>query len=182
MFRLIIPLLIIGLFSCVDKGQIPLETNIPKDTSLKIIVTGLTDLETITQLDSLAKKYAFKYYPLGCVVTKQLMDSVEKENNITYKILEKRYGKNWRNNFNSQYYTVSRVRLQADSLINKNFPHDNKYFHYVVMPNQQKNGYQIKVYSTDSLNGKSELIVHYKIAIVLGQVKKVQITKTFEKL
>jgi hypothetical protein len=50
------------------------------------------------------------------------------------------------------------------------------------MPNQQKNGYQIKVYSTDSLNGKSELIVHYKIAIVLGQVKKVQITKTFEKL
>ncbi len=182
MFRLVLLLLVIDLFSCADNGHPPLQRNIAKDTSLKIIVTGLADLESIIQLDSLAKKYGFKYYPIGCVVSAQKMDSVDRVNNRTYNILEKRYGKGWRKNFNTEYYITNQIQIQADSIINARFPQDNKYFHYLAMATQEKNHYQIKVYSLDSLNGKSEAIVHYKIEIVIGQLSKAKILEAYEKL
>lgn len=181
MFRFILLFSIINFFSCLDNRHAPVLTNIRKDTSLKIITTGLASLETITQLDSLAKKYGFKYYPIGCVVPKQTMDSIEKENKLTYTLLEERYGENWRKNFNSEYYLTNQIRQQADSLINTKFLQKDKYFYYLVLPTKQKDSFQVKVYSTDSLNGKPELIVHYKIAIVLGQFSKVLISETFEK-
>ena len=182
MLRLVPLSLMLIIFSCINKEHTSLQTNISPDTSLKIISTGLTDLETITQLDSLSKKYGFKYYPIGCVVNPQLMDSVENENKISYEILEKRNGKYWRKNFNSQYDRVSKIRVLADSIVKAGFPQNNKYYHYLVMADQQENSYRVRVYSSESLNGKEELIVHYKMVIVLGKRGKVLIKETFEKL
>ncbi len=182
MLRFVLPIVILLFYSCNNNRQKLTQKTDSKDTSLKIISTGLPSIEAITQLNTLSKKYGFKYYPVGCVVTKQLMDSIQRENNLTYKILEDRFGRGWRNNFNSQYAKINQLRLQADSIITARFPQKNKNFYYLITPIENRNYYQVKVYSTDSLNGKTELMVHYKMTISFGQNSSAPILKTFEKL
>ncbi len=170
------------LFSYTNKGNKPILGNTSKDTFLKVISTGIPDLESITQLNNFAKKYGFKYYPIGGIVTTSRGDSILKENNSIYKILEERYGKNWKEEFDSQYDTISQIRSQASALINEQFPDNIRYFYYLVERTSEKGYYSVKIYTTDSLNGKSELIVHYKMTIALKQNQKAQITDCFEKL
>ncbi|NNV54180.1 FEKKY domain-containing protein [Limnovirga soli] len=183
MFRLVLLVYTAYFFSCTDIRQKPIVSKPLKDTSLQIVTTGIPDLEAITQMNFLAKRYGFRYYPIGCVVTTSKMDSIFKVNNAVYKILEARFGKGWKTNLYSQLDTANQVRQQADSIINSKTRDDEKpYFYYLVIPDLTKNKFQVKVYSTDFLNNKSELMVHYIMRITLGQEVKVDISKTFEKL
>jgi hypothetical protein len=182
MFRLALIICAAHFLSCTNSRQRPIESNLSKDTSLHIITTGIPDLEAITQMNFLAKEYGFKYYPIGCVVTTLKMDSIHKVNDSAYRILEERFGKRWKRNFDLRRDTINRVRQAARSALNLQISNDEKYYYYLVMPDSLKNKYQIKVYSTDSLNGKWELIVHYRMTIAYRQRVKAYITKTFEKL
>jgi hypothetical protein len=160
-----------------------MESNLSKDTSLQIITTGSPDLEAITQMNFLARRYGFSYHPIGCVVTASKGDSIRNVNGSTYKILERRFGKEWKNNLYSQLDTLNHVRQVADSLLHLQINStDEKYFYYLVMPDTAKNQFHVKVYSTDSLNGKSELMVHYKMNINLKPTLQADISQTFEKL
>jgi hypothetical protein len=122
MYRLALFIVATCFLSCTYKRQAPIQNVLSNDTMLKIITTGIPDLESINQLNFLAKGYGFKYYPIGCIVRKSRMDSIQKLNNSTYKILEERFGKKWKMNFYSQLDTINRIRQKADSIINSQFP------------------------------------------------------------
>ena len=183
MFKLILLVCTVQFLSCTDSRQKQIESNTLKDTTLQILVTGLPDLEAITQMNFLAKRYRFAYSSIGCVVAKSRMDSIQKVNASAYNVLEGRFGKGWKPDFYSQFDIIHKVRQQADSIINSQLKSNDKgHFCYLVMPDSIKNQYQIKAYSMDSINGKSELIVHYRITISLAQKVETHISKTFEKL
>ncbi|QEC68135.1 hypothetical protein FRZ67_12795 [Panacibacter ginsenosidivorans] len=175
-------LLAFYLLSCGTNRQQLITFSALDDTSLKIFTTGIPDLEAITQMNFLAKSYGFKYSPIGCVVTKTTMDSVQKANDSAYKILEKRFGKEWKTNFYSQFDTINQIRQYADSVFISQVKNNEKYFYYLVMPDSINKQYKIKLYSKDSLNSKSELIVHYIMTITLKQKLKANIYKIVEKL
>ena len=183
MSKFILFLIMTILLSCNNVRPKTIEKNIEKDTLLKIITTGIPTLQENIQMNFLAKKYGVKYYQMGCIGVKSRMDSIYKINSTTYKILEDKFGKTWRTNFYSMLDTAKKVQLLSNSFIHSHFPYNENLYYYLVMPNWSKNNYEVKVYSSDSIDNKSEeLIVHYKLSISLEKVPKFYISKTFQKL
>lgn len=117
MFRhLIFGLILTSIFSC--KSNIQTINNSNKvDTSLKILIYGLLDREQFRAMNTVAKKYNFHYYPVGgCVISKHLSDSVNKENKKVYEILVKKFGKNWRSTFADEVDTPD-VSIRISKLL-----------------------------------------------------------------
>ena len=69
----------------------------PQDTTVRILIWGLPDLDQRRVMFAEAKKYGFEYYPIcGCVISKKLSDSAYEVNRKSIEILNKRLGTDWR--------------------------------------------------------------------------------------
>jgi hypothetical protein len=52
-------------------------------------------------------------YPVaGCIVTDDLEDSVKKENDKTYKLIEAKYGKDWQRAFDEEIELEYKIERQ----------------------------------------------------------------------
>lgn len=179
MFRLLFIGLLIYFTSCEDKVNYSERSNF-EDTSLKILSTGVPDLEAGVQLNALSKKYGFKYCSVGCIVSQSLSDSIQNENAKTYKILELRYGKKWRAKLSDEIENLNSIKNEFSDLIASKIPKDSN-FYFLISACNKKNIYEVKAYKPDTLNDY-RLIVYHRLTIDIKRRSIIQAAKTFEKL
>lgn len=118
-------------------------------------------------------KWNMEFYQVaGCVVTNELEDCVQKENEKTYQLIEARYGKDWKKAFEEEIANEYRIETYIDSLVRKQpyvadnvirssfadepfpmFPLDNEGNYIVKVNIYRRNWKEIKLY---------ELQVNYK--------------------
>ncbi len=180
-----------SIFSC--KNNVQTVDNIDKvDTSLKILVYGLPDREQRRAMNTVAKKYDFHYFPVaGCVVSEHLLDSVNKENKKVYEILEKKFGKNWRLTFAAQVDTMKNLQKQVEELVKKEsyitdkenqLEKDDNGLDYLIEPIVGHETFGVKAYGWGQWNGKTELVIYYKLTVDLTKKTVIKNSDVIEKL
>ncbi len=179
--------LIFFFIVCCKNKTLPIDKVKAADTSLKILTYGLANIEQQRAMNTLAKKYSFHYYSVaGCIVSKQLLDSVDKENDKVYNILKERYGKDWRLTFATEVDTMQKLQHDVEELVKKEryirdkerelWKEENG-LDYLINPTTQTNIFTVKVYGWGTWNGESELLVYYKLSVDLNK-KRVKLTSS----
>jgi hypothetical protein len=112
-------LLFLFFFSC--RGKIQQENKISnKDTALKILIWGLPDRDQEIAMELAAKNFGFEYHRIGgCIISKNLYDSALKVNEKSSKILQARFGNNWKIQIERKIHeirdSIAQARLDNDS-------------------------------------------------------------------
>lgn len=179
------------IFSCksgVHKGD--KQPNV--DTTLKILTYGLPNREQQRAMNTVAKKYGFHYFGVaGCVVSENLLDSVNRENKRVYEILGQKFGKDWRLKLASEVDTMKRLQANVEELVKKEnyiidkeneLEKDGNGLEYLVDPTDKQNFFTVKVYGWGQWNGEMELIVYYKLNVDLTDKKVTKISSVLERL
>jgi hypothetical protein len=128
-----------------------------KDSLLRVLTYGLANLQGGTADAVIAKKYHFCYYPVtGCVVTKELLDSINKENAKVYQALAKEYGANWKQAYTRKVDSLFALLEQAKAIVSKqpllqklNHQHNNSLYYHVA-PTDTANVFKVQAFSSDS--------------------------------
>jgi hypothetical protein len=115
MIRNITPLfLCLLIFSCRGKFQQAKVQN--KDTALKMLIWGLPLRDQETAIELAAKNYGFEYRRIGgCVITKNVYDSALKVNEKSDKILQARFGNDWKIEIEKKMHAIRDSISQARS-------------------------------------------------------------------
>jgi hypothetical protein len=115
MGRFFIIISLLTMIGCKQRNQAVIGKHILKDTTLKMLIFGMPDLGKERALNTAAQKYGFRYYWVGgCVISHSLWDSINKENEITQRKIEAKFGVNWYKKFAMQFDTIYH-RQQADT-------------------------------------------------------------------
>ena len=107
------------MFSC--RGKIQQVNKVAnKDTAIKILIWGLPSRDQQIAMEAVAKTYGFEYLSIaGCVISKNLEDSARKINEQTFKILQAKFGKDWKIQIERRVReimdSISQARLNSDS-------------------------------------------------------------------
>ena len=189
--QLLLGLTLTSIFSCKNNVQTVNNSN-KVDTSLKILVYGLPDREQRRAMNTVAKKYDFHYYPVaGCVVSEHLLDSVNKENKKVYEILEQKFGKNWRLTFAAQVDTMKNLQRQVEELVKKEsyitdkeneLEKDDNGLDYLIEPIVGQETFGVKAYGWGQWNGKTQLVIYYKLTVDLTKKIVIKNSDVVEKL
>lgn len=104
--------LLLVAFSCNNqisssdpKAQQENYTKKVQDTfEFRILTSGLPpDPKYVKALSVVEKKWGIQYYPVaGCIVSKELEDSMNRWNNVAEKRIEAKYGKDWWKTFHKE--------------------------------------------------------------------------------
>jgi hypothetical protein len=110
---------ILSMISCKNNNHSAYNHNIV-DTTLKILIYGLQDREQLRAMDTMASKYGFRFYAVaGCVISKLLLDSLNKQNKKVYAVLEQRFGRNWKLTFSTEVDSMRNLQKQVEVLLKK---------------------------------------------------------------
>lgn len=117
-------LLVLGIFllllSCNNTNSATAETSSThnKDSLHRVLTYGISQPGSSTAAVLVAKQYGFYYYPVtGCVITKQLIDSINKENDNVYRAIAKEYGENWQEGYTNKTDSLSRLLQQVKGMV-----------------------------------------------------------------
>jgi hypothetical protein len=146
-------LLFIAIIMMGCKASANLNALVQEDTSLKMLTYGLRILERERVMSTVAKKYGFSYYSVaGCMVTSELVDSVDKQNKKVNIVLQRRFGKNWQDDFRKEVDTLivrqeqilKLVRRDTEILIReKELEPSNEYIDYNIDFGNEPNSFYI---------------------------------------
>jgi hypothetical protein len=110
---------ILSMISCKNTNHSAYNHNIV-DTTLKILIYGLQDREQLRAMDTMASKYGLRFYAVaGCVISKLLLDSLNKQNKKVYTVLEQRFGRNWKLTFSTEVDSMRNLQKQVEVLLKK---------------------------------------------------------------
>jgi len=191
LLKMLTALLFISLVSCKNKTTITAISN-TVDTSLKILTYGLPSKEGTRAMNTVAKQYGFRYYPVaGCIISKSLLDSVNRENKKVYEILEKRFGSNWRSTFSKQVDSMEHQQICVEELVKKQdyiiakqkeLEKDGNGLDYKIQPTDKQKIFTVKVYGWRLWNGKTELLAYYTLTVDLSRKLVIKNSEEIEKL
>ena len=86
----------------------------------RLLTYGLQDDTRRNASSIIENKWHVELYGVaGCIVTDELQDSVKKENEKTYKLIEAKYGKDWEKQFYTEIEDEYKIEAQIDSLVKK---------------------------------------------------------------
>jgi len=169
MRRLFTFCLMLFLFACVrEHGKkdvvIGLHT---KDSLLRVLTYGLSQSQAGGADVFIAKQYNFCYYPVtGCVLTKELLDSINNENKKVYGALADKYGANWKGAYTRKVDSLLALFKQAKEIVGKepliqrlNRQHNNSLYYHVA-PTDAANIFDVQAFSSDSDNFSTTFIVN----------------------
>jgi hypothetical protein len=191
LLKILTALLFISVVSCKNNTTITGKSNIT-DTSLKILTYGLPSREGTRAMNTVAKQYGFHYYAVaGCIISKSLLDSVNRENKKVYEILEKRFGNNWRSTFAEQVDSMEQLQMNVEELVKKQdyiiakqkeLKKDGNGLDYKIQPTDKQNIFFVKAYGWGMWNGKTELLVYYTLTVDLSRKLVIKSSEDVEKL
>jgi hypothetical protein len=141
--------------------------------------------------DVVAKKYGFRFFAVaGCMVSRQLMDSVEKENAATYAILEKRLGKDWEKRFDKEVKRVKEIQYRIEALAMKEtyiiakqeeLAEHNNSLYFLITPLPDSREWEVKAYGWET-GAYTEKLIFYKMKADLRRKKIVLLSSEVEKM
>ena len=177
---------------CCNKKSNPIKKDVVEDPTLKILTYGLPDFNRSRASNTVAKKYGFTYYAVaGCLVTQELLDSVEKENNITFKLLEQKLGHDWEIRFEKEVDTMQQVQSEIETLVRKEkyiidkekeLEKEDKGLYFQIDLTDTEKIFDVKAYEWRNINGESEMVVYFTIVLNLNSKKVTKISEVIEKL
>lgn len=86
----------------------------------RLLTYGLQDDTRRNASRIIQGKWNIEFYGVtGCIITKELEDSVKKENEKTEKLIEAEYGKTWEERFNKEIEEEHKIETQIDELVKK---------------------------------------------------------------
>lgn len=154
--------LLLAFSSCKNK---PVKTSsLPEmDTLPAILISGLHDWSVENVMNPAAKKYGFRFLRVGgCVVSKNLSDSIEQHNEVMYKTLAAKYGKRFRYKFYDKVNLLMDIQRRIESVLNKDayvaavnkaFGKEAYAMQYEIGPDIKKNIVTIKAYGWEEVDG-----------------------------
>jgi hypothetical protein len=179
MNRLLSIVLICLLFACKNGNGVRISNAAinKKDSLLRVLTYGLANLQGGTADAVIAKQYHFCYYPVtGCIVTKELLDSINAENAKVYQALAKEYGANWKQEYTRKVDSLFALLEQAKAIVSKqplvqqlNHQHNNDLYYHVA-PTDTANVFRVQAFSTGSDNFSTA----FKINLQTRQVDRVK--------
>lgn len=121
-----------------------------------------------------AARWAIKYYSVaGCVVWKEIIDSVEKHNNKIDTILTKRFGKNWseqlyQNTLAEEELQNKQIQPLADSFVKMRLSpskYDYRRINYNMWPTIDNNVYKVHVTGWEDNPGGGSIVHYYNLLV-----------------
>jgi len=86
----------------------------------RLLTYGLQDDTRRNAKGIIENKWSIQFYPVaGCIIDRKLEDSVKKENDKIYKLIEIEYGKDWEDKFFAEVEEEYKIEAQIDSFIKK---------------------------------------------------------------
>jgi hypothetical protein len=139
-----------------------------------ILVYGLPNFERQNAEGVIAKKYGIRFYAVaGCVVTRGLEDSVEKENKPAYTAIEKKYGKDFWKKFNrevdEEFVKEENVKeiLGKQQYINskqRELEKEGNGLSYIMNP-KGSGIYDIIAYGWGKVKEENKLVIYYRLLV-----------------
>lgn len=172
-------LFVIALFACCQgqhhQNSKSKDLNYDKDAEYALLTYGLPDFEKVNARIVVAKKWRINFKRVaGCVVTKELLDSINTHNDSVNTLIAKRYGKDWNVDFNkevdSEYVKESEVSKiindieiikKRDSLMAK----EGNGLYYRMEPVKNTNTYHVSVEGWGSVDSTFEMVSYFRLEV-----------------
>ena len=162
---------VLAVFVCFQ-GQALVAWDTRNDTVPTVLTYGFRIMELEIAKVVVAKKYGFRFLSVaGCMVTPQFVDSVKKENDATYAILEKRLGKNWKKRFDKEVEKVKEIQYRIEALAMKEpyiiakqqeLAKHNNSLNFLITPLPDSKEWEVKAYGWET-EEYTEQLIFYKM-------------------
>ena len=172
---------------CCNKKQNLIKKKVVEEPIVKILTYGLPDFDRSRAQNNVAKKYGFTFYAVaGCVVTQELLDSVERENNITFKLLEQKLGHDWETRFEKEVDRMQQIQNEVETLVGKEkyiiekekeLEKEGNGLYFQIDLTDSENIFDVKAYGWKYINGESERVVYYTIVVNLYNKKVTKVSE-----
>lgn len=148
-----------------------------KVDNFTLFTSGLPDMQQRNARDVVSKKWEIKFLPVaGCMVPKELRDSIRKHNLTVNKNIEEKYGTGWRDTFEKEVaiefdkqQIVTNI-LDSVSFIQKKDQEmqlEGNGLHYYMKPIGNSKTYAVFVNGWDKINGEDVWVTYYKMKVNL---------------
>lgn len=188
MNRLLFTLLVLFALSCKNQSANKQNNSKTADTTLTLLTYGEPYRERDRAEDVVAKKYGFKILAVaGCVVSEDLIDSVDRVNKRVNKLLDQRLGPNWRPGYEKEVDTMMEWQLQVEALVKKQ-PYitatekEMQGLSYFIDPIEQPNTFFVKAYGWGKGDSEYVLYSYYKLTVDLAKQVVIKNSDTLEKM
>ncbi len=158
--------------------------------SFTILTYGMARFQELVDAEKIvAKKWEIHFkHVAGCVPAANLQDSVMKINKISYRNIEKKYGKNWKKKFDEEVKSELKVIRFVGGIVNNLYFIRKKreqlesrkgFLSFKTNRTDNPNEYLVSVDGLDIVNGKDTWFSFYrltvntktKIAILVSKIK-----------
>lgn len=145
------------------------------DTIFTLLTYGFMDRERQKANDIIAKTWGIRFYAVaGCLVTKDLIDSVKTNNDHVNKLIEKKYGANWQEKFEKEVndefkrgQKVTKILDKADIVKKKNdelgLKKDKLY--YNMSPFENSGVYNVSVEGWGKIDNQDTKFSYYRMTV-----------------
>ncbi len=141
---------------------------------------GPPDMEKQSAENVIADKWGIEFYGVaGCIVTQELIDSVEKHNKEIEVLIKNKYGKSWKSSFNKEVEEELIKQKIASALLDKEeiiitkkteLNKEGNGIHYHFKPINQ-NEYNVSIKSWGQINGKDEYVSYFSFWVNIENMK-----------
>jgi hypothetical protein len=145
------------------------------DTTLTLLTYGLPNFEKQNSNNVIAKKWGIRFYAVaGCVVTEELEDSVKINNDKINKLIENKYGANWRDKFENEVdeefkreKVVSAVLDKIDFIKKKDeqMNLEGNGLHYYMTPQGNIGNYNVSAEGWGTIDKKDVWVSYYRLTV-----------------
>jgi hypothetical protein len=141
------------------------------DTTIRILTSGLPDFERENSRDVIAAKWGISFYSVaGCMVTAELMDSVDIHNDSTCKLIVQKYGDDWSTKFDQEVdaeyerQTIVKSILDTVDLINHSVARTSG-LQYHMTPMDSSADYHVSVEGLGKIDEKGAWVSYYRMKV-----------------
>jgi len=169
--------LFLAFLACSNEnsGQTSISPVNKKDSLLRVLTYGLSPWRGAADV-WIAKQYGFCYYPVsGCIVTKELKDSIDNENEKVYQVLARQYGPGWKQAYTRKVDSLSALFEQVKEVVKSQSNiqqaghlHDTLYYH--VAPADSTHVFDVQAFRSND----NKLAYQFKVNLQTLQVNRVQ--------
>lgn len=147
----------------------------PTKPTFWLLIYGLPNFERQNSENVIAQKWGIDFFSIaGCVVSKELEDSVEQQNRKVKPLIEKKFGKDWYKRFDkevdAEFEIEKKVSVLIDGLnyIEKKqgeMEKEGNGLHYIMTPVANTTKYNVSVQGWGKWKGEEEWLTYYKLLI-----------------
>ena len=145
------------------------------DTTLILLTYGLPYFDRQNSENVICRKWGIRFYPVaGCVVTEDLVDSVKTNNEKINKLIERKYGTNWRDRFEKEVdeefekeKIVTQILDKVDFIKKKDDQMDleGNGLHYNMTPIENSSDYNVSVEGWGKIDNKDIWVSYYRMTV-----------------